>query len=229
MKPQAAVLCALLALFFQKGIRAADTNIQVGVRTNFVADAVLKPEELAAVVGLAKSCGVSHVASVKSFHYLPSVSRGILVTSVEHTNGRKVTFDTLEVFREGWAYKSKPADPAKARSRGQFWVEPQQSPTVHELTTFSTPRGTIRVELSSGIPIGVADRIIKAFTTDRIKYSDKFTELSSKGADFHRPNWLGRSDSANAYEISFSGGLNRYRFTLVGDAVQIVFVIAVYI
>ena len=98
------------------------------------------------------------------------------MTGVEHTNGRKVSFDTLEVFREGWAYKSKPADPAKARSIGQFWVEAQQPPTAHELTTFSTPRGMIRVELSSGIPIGVADRIIRAFTTDRIQYSDQFTE-----------------------------------------------------
>jgi hypothetical protein len=229
MKPQVAVLCALLALFFQKGIRAADTHSQVGIRTNFVADAVLKPEEVAAVVGLAKSCGVGRVASVESFHYLPSGGRGISVTSVERTNGRKVTFDTMEVFRDGWAYKSKAADPAKTRSSGQFWVEAQQSPTIHELTTFSTPQGMIRVELSSGIPIGVADRIIKAFTTDKIKYSDEYTESSSKGADFHRPNWLGRSDSANAYEISFSGGLNRYRFTLVGDTVQIVFVIAVYI
>ena len=65
MKPQAAALCALLALLFQKGIRAADTNREVGIRTNFVADAVLKPEELPAVVGLAKSCGMGRVASVE--------------------------------------------------------------------------------------------------------------------------------------------------------------------
>jgi hypothetical protein len=229
IKSQATILCAVLALLFQRGIRAADANSQGGIRTNFVADAVLRPDELAAVVGLAKSCGVGQVASVESFHYLPSTSRGILVTSIERTNGRKVTFDTVVVFREGWAYKSKPADPAKGRSSGQFWVDPQQSPTAHELTTFSTPRGTIRVELSSGVPIDVADRIIKAFTTGRIRFSDQFTEIQSKGADFLRPTWLGRSDSANAYEISFSGGLNRYRFMLVGDTVQIVFVIAVYI
>jgi hypothetical protein len=229
MKPQVAVLCALLALFLQKGTRAADTHSQGGISTNFVADAVLKPEEVAAVAGLAKSCGVGRVASVESFHYLPSGGRGISVTSVEHTNGRKVTFDTVEVFRDGWAYKSKPADPAKTRSSGQFWVEAQQSRTIHELTTFSTPQGMIRLELSSGIPIGLADRIIKAFTTNRIRYSDEFTEWSSKGADFHRPNRLSRSDPADVYEISLFGGLDRYRFKLVGDTVQIVFVIKVYI
>jgi len=227
MRFQAAILCTLLALLFPRTIKAADTNSQGGIRTKFVADAVLKPEELAAVVDLAKSCGMGQVASIESFHYLPSIIHGILVTSIEHTNGRKVTFSTVEVFREGWAYKPKPADLAKGRSSGQFWVDAQQSPTIHELTMFSTPQGTIRVELSSGIRLDVADRIIKAFTTGRIKYSDESTNRSSKRADFFRPDWLGRSDSVNTYEITFSGGLNRYRFTLAGETVEIVSVIFV--
>jgi hypothetical protein len=227
MKSQVAILCAMLALVCQTGIQAAGASGQVSIRTNFVADAVLRPEELAAVVGLAESCGVGQVASVESFHYLPSTSRGILVTSLERTNGRKVSFDTVEVFREGWAYKSKPADPAKTRSSGQFWVEAQRSPTAHELTTFSTPRGTIRVELGSGVPIDVADGIVRAFTTGRIRYSDEFIPRRSKGADFMRPNWLRKSDEGNLYEASFSGSLNRYQFTLVGDEVRIVSVIYV--
>jgi hypothetical protein len=225
MKAQVATLCALLIALSLKETSAADTNRPTLISTNFVADAVLKPEEIAAVVRLAKSCGVGQVAKVETFHYLPTVSRGILITSVERTNGRKITFDTVEVFREGWESRSTP--PAQARSSGQFWVDVLQSPTVHELTTFITPQGTIRVDLGSGTPIDLADSIVTAFTSGRIRYSDEFIERQSRRADFLRPNWLRKTGEPNLYEISFSGGLNRYKFMLVGGEVRITAVIHV--
>ena len=229
MKPVLAVICALLAMVPQRGMSAAGTNDQRAIRTEFVADAVLNREELNAVVALAKACGLDEIASVKTFHHLPSGGRGILVTSAERISGRKVTFDTLEVFREGWAYRPKPAVPAGSKSSGEFWVDAQQRPTAHELTTFSTPRGTIRVQVSSGIPIDMAELIVKAFATGRISYSDEFTRSSCKGVDFSQPQWLGRADSGGVYEISFSGGPNRYKFTVVGDGVRIESVVFVYI
>jgi|SRR5947209_4169149 len=220
MKAQGAIFCILLAVLSQLDMTAAGTNSLGGIRTNFVSDAILNPAELAAVVGLAKSCGMDQVARVETFHYLPSLSRGISVISVERTNGRKVTFDRVEVFREGWAY-SQPAGPVPVKSDGEFWVRPMKSVTVHTLTTFVTSNGTIRVNLSPRIPIGMADKVVKAFATGRIKYSDQFTESLSKGANFSRPNWLGRAEKSNHYEISFSGSLNHYEFVLEGDDVRI--------
>jgi len=211
-------------------ILAPDTNSLGGIRTSFIADAVLKPEELAAVVRLAKSCGMGPVATVETFHYLPLVSRGISVISVERTNGRKVTFDTVEVFREGWAYRSKPVAPAPVKSDGEFWVESLKALTVHELTTFITPTNTVRVNVSPGIPTAIADRIVKAFTTGRIKYSDEFVGPHPTGADFSQPGRLSRAEKRNQYEISFSSGrLDRYEFILVGDDVRILSVIFISI
>ena len=229
MKPMLAVICALIVLSSQRGMSAAGTNDQPVIRTEFVADAVLNREELNAVVGLAKASGMDEIASVKTFHHLPSGGRGILVTSAERISGRKVSFNTLEVFREGWAYRPKPAVPARSKSSGKFWVDAQQRPTAHELTTFSTSKGTIRLQVSAGIPIDMAERIVNAFTTGRISYADEFTKSSCKGVDFSQPQWLGRADSGGVYEISFSGGQNRYKFTVVGDGVRIESVVFVYI
>jgi hypothetical protein len=208
----------------QTEILTPGVDRHLNMRTNFVPDAALTPEEVVTVVALAESCGVGHVASVESLHYFPSTERGIIVTGLEQTSGRKVIFKTVEVFREGWAYKS---DSANTRSNGQFWIDLHQPPIVHELTIFSTPQGTARVELGSGVPIDIADRVIKAFTTRRITYSGNHTQDECNGANFIRPNWLGKSDEAGLYEISFSGGLNRYRFKLADEEVEIVFVIYV--
>ncbi len=225
------VFYALLALLSPKAISAADANDQQIIRTNFVADAILKPDEMVSVIALAKSCGVSQVAGIETFHYLPSNTRGIRVISVERTNGRRVTFDTVEILRQGWTYKSKPEDPAKTRSNGEFWVAKDLRPTIHhELVTFSTPQGTIRVIVSPEITMNIADRIIKAFTTRRIKYAGDSIRGESDAADFARPTWLGKSATANVYEISFgSSPLVRYTFTLNGDTVRIVSVIHMYI
>lgn len=221
---QAAILCSVIALYCQTRIQAADADGPGNIRTKFVADAALSQEDLLSVVALAESRGIKHIASVETFHYLPSNNCGIRVTSLEHTNGRQVTFDTVEVFREGWAYKPNPTN---TTSKGPFWVDQQAPPVTHELTMFGTPRGTVRVELASGVPIDVADRIIKAFNSGRIAYAGRYTQAECKSADFTRPNWLQKSNEAGLYEMSCSGGLNRYRFKLSGEEVEIVFVIHV--
>jgi len=191
---------------------------------------------LEAVLELAKIVGMSEVAEVSTFYYIPGhFYRGILVTGPEKVDGRKITFQTLGVFREGWSSKAKPTGPGQASSIGQFWIESRKLADIHELTTFATAKGIIRVAVQDGIPIETADKIINAFTNHRIQYANDFDkeEMENPGLvkgsvtafDFSHPDRLRLSGVDGGYQISFSKNLDQFLFTLNGDDVKIVSVI----
>jgi hypothetical protein len=138
----------------------ASTNSLASIRTIFATNATLATNDLEAVVKLANLCGMSEVAEVKTFHIGRMVYHAILVTGPEKVDGRKITFQTLEVQREGWSYKAKPAGRPFVNSVGQFWVEELQPLESHELTTFATAKGNVRVSFKTGISIDIADKII---------------------------------------------------------------------
>jgi hypothetical protein len=91
------------------GAFAGLTNNLALIKTSYVSNAILTAIELDAVVTLAKSSGIDPVAKVRTFHLLPSLIPGIEVIGAEEINGRHVSYETIEVFREGWALKTKPA------------------------------------------------------------------------------------------------------------------------
>ena len=223
-----AVVVALFACSL-RGIAAGSTNNPSSVQMNFVADATLSADEVKAIVKLAESCGIGKVTEVKTFHHLPSSIRGILVTSDKKVDGRKVTFQTLEVFREGWARETKPTSPAQAKSVGAFWVPGMAWPQTHELMSFATAKGTILVNMDAEIPIDVADRIVRAFATGRIRYANDVLPRLMRAEDFSRPEWLSKSSKGDRFWISFSGRLDRYEFTLSGSDVEVLRVVHVFI
>jgi hypothetical protein len=114
---------------------------------------------------------------------------------------------------------------------GQFWVEGERPLEFHELTTFVTPKGIIRVSVKSGIDIETADKIIRAFTTGRIQYQNH--SVIPKGnidfADFSnpdtKPDILRESITNEHYWISFSNSYHQYEFVLNGDEVNILSVV----
>ena len=149
----AIIIATVIFGFFARGGDAATTNNLANIRRNFLPDATLFTDELDTVVTLAKSCGIETVAEVRTFHYLPGSFRGIQVISAEKVDGRKVRYQTLEIFRAGWSVKTKPTGPLQIISIGEFWVESLGLPQQHELTIFTTTNGTIRVEVEAGIPL----------------------------------------------------------------------------
>jgi hypothetical protein len=224
-------VAVLVACF---NITAAVTN-NLPVRTKFVTDAVLSPDELNIVVKFAKSRGMSNVAEVETFHYQPgNLYRGIKVTSPEKVSGRKITYQTLEIFREGWNWKAKPTTPGQVISVGPFWVEGLASwPKDNELTTFVTAKGTIRVNVEAEIPIATADKIIKCFATGKILYADELMKVTREHINFSQPKHLRIShkdgpEAALHYWISFSQSNEQFKFVLRDNDVKVVSVVEVW-
>lgn len=225
------ILCApLIAL-------AAGTNAASSVQTNFIQDAILSGGEVNDVIRLANLCGISNVAEVKTFHYIPSSSRGIKVISSEEASGRTVTFQSLIVLREDWSYKAKPAGSGKLFTVGKFRVE-DPSPQVHKLATFSSTNGIIRVALGERISLEEADKMVKAFTTGRIQYQTDSIRRQiqiepMRGPiipfDFSKPESVASSDKDAHFVATFAGSLDRFEFILDGDSVTIVSVIHVLV
>ena len=203
---------AIFACFAQQ-TKATLTNSGVSVHTSFIANARLDAAELSNVVKVANMCGIQQVAEVRTFYYLPTSSRGIEVTGADHVSGRNVTYQTLEIFREGWFYKAKPAGTLQAISVGPFWVDGLGFPTTHKATLFDTVNGSIRLQVGAGISTNDADTIISAFTSTNflVRESQGIGSVDwplIKSENLSRPNMLMKAETKDHYLIWFSEGLN---------------------
>ncbi len=209
------LVAAAIIVCFKQENKATPTNNVVSLHTDFTADARLDATELSNVVKLASMCGIEQVAEVRTFHYFPTSSRGIEVTSADQMSGRNITYKTSEIFREGWAYKSKQTGSMQAISVGPFWVEGLGIPTTHTAKLFNTVNGFIHVEVETGISTNVADMIINAFTSTNflVRESQGIGSVDKsliEGENLSRPDRLVKARTAGHYGISFSGGGSIY-------------------
>ena len=219
-------LAAILACFVQLS-KATPTNYVARINTKFIADAKLDADDLTNVVKLAKLCGIGQVVEVRTFHYLPGVSRGIEVTGADYVSGRDVTYQTVEIFREGWFHNARPAKTLPGTSVGLFWVEGLGLATTHAVRLFDTVNGLSRVEVGFGISTNVTDTIINAFmhTNFIIRESPGFESVvkpSIEQENLRRPEMLTRAENKDHYMINFSGGGRIYECVLSSKKVYVV-------
>jgi hypothetical protein len=202
---------------------AAKTNTVISIRTNFAPQAILSSSELATVINLAKQCGAPDVAEVYTFNnYHPSSFFSIGVKSVEVTRGRKVSFVTVQIDREKWTSRELRRSSDIFKSVGDFWVA-RGGVTTNVLTTFTVPGGTARVRLSDAVPLPTADRIVEAFATGKIRYTDKIKKEELKGITLSQPIALDRDHQR--FAICFSPSqwsIVWVSFTLDTDGVTVV-------
>src|SRR6476620_1275189 len=86
-------ICIVVTIVVTQGFLgcfAAEKISAVGVRTDFVREAVLSERDVATVVKLAKDCGINNVAEIFTFNMGSSVC-GIGVKGAEVIEGRQVT------------------------------------------------------------------------------------------------------------------------------------------
>lgn len=201
---------------------AAVTNAVIGVRTNFAPEAVLSSDELATVIDLAKQCGIPEVTEIYTFNnHLPSSYFSIGAKSAEVTRGRRVTFVTVQIDREKWSSKEMRRSSDIFKSAGDFWVA-RGGVTTNILTTFSVSGRTARVRLSDAIPLATADKIVEAFASGKIRYTDKARNEELKGVSLSQPIALDRDHLG--FAISFSpskGSVVWVFFTLETDGVTV--------
>jgi hypothetical protein len=224
-------------------------NDAAQLRTNFVADAVLSATDLDAVEKLAVQCGMKNVAEVRTFHYRPIGGRGIVAVSVEEVNGRVVTYKTLNIERDGWAFHTSASASQQIPRVDSFWVQPPVSLVSHKEVTFAVGTDTLRVAMLDEIPLATADKIVNAFAAGRIRFKDDNVKRQveprtfvppdgSLKPDYSHPTWIGtewegsnlvRQSRQNHFWITFSGRMDRYEFELDGQEVRILDVVFVVI
>jgi hypothetical protein len=213
------------------------------IRTNFVATGVLSSLEVSNVVRLAEECGISNVAEVSTVYQRPSTSWAICVKSQEIVTGRRIDYQTLQVFSDSgsgpWRQPSASQPPLRV---GQFWVpRTVHLPVVdHEALAFETGTGEIRVEILGDIPLEIADKIVNSFAAGRIRFADENVRRRGEPGTltlprtfvkpaYSHPTEIRKSPQESHYSISFSDSLDEYVFDLDGEEVNILTVIHINI
>jgi hypothetical protein len=135
------------------------------VPVSFARGAELSPQEVAAAVLLARRSGITNPASLRTFYFLPSVWRGVLVCSDERSIGRDIFYDTLEINREEWS-GFKPS--SEAGREGSFWTEPSSKVTTH-LRYYEIKKGLHRVVIGNGVDVTFADKVMAALVANRVQ------------------------------------------------------------
>jgi hypothetical protein len=221
MKLQWVFSFALALLLILNGHPASGaTNNLASVHTNLVADTSLSTNELADLVKFANACGMNAVAEVKTFNHRPGARyHGILLTGPEKIDGRTVSFQTMNVHRDGWDFKARPTNRLYVMSAGEFWTVGPNYVKDNKLTTFTTAKGTIRVAVSDGISMDAADKIIGVMTTGKVTYSDIYLKPWMSKFDFSRYESLNITSEDGHFWISCADerGFARFELILNGD------------
>jgi len=202
---------------------AAEKTISTGVRTHFASEAVLTSRELTTVIKLAKECGVPDVAEVSTFNnYHPSSFFSVGVKSAEISHGREISFVSVTIDCVKFSSRAVRRSSNVLKSKGGFWID-RRGVRTNVLTTFSVPGGTARLRLSGDVPLPIADRIVEAFATGKIRYGDRAKQEELMSVNLSQPISLGRDQER--FVIWFSTGpwsLVFVRFTLDVEGVKII-------
>ena len=206
-------------LFFSSyvGLAApADTNQVV---TKFEKGLWLTRNQIKSVLALTRQCGLTNIAIVETFLYVPGSSPGIRVKGAETTQGRTVSVDVLDVKFSGWNDETEIDQKAK-RLRG-FWVNLPYV-TTQRFTIFQINGMSRKVRVEEGIPLETADKIILGFAKKDVRFASKDVERTfDRSINVSAPTSL-KTDGETKdirYRIMFS----RYVifFNLVGEQIVI--------
>jgi hypothetical protein len=192
---------------------AGQAQLSSTIKTNFTSDALLAPEELNQVLALAKECGITNPAEVRTFHYLPAGGIGISVQSADRIEGRNTYFDTLTIRKSGWTEK-----PTRiAKSVGEFWQQGEKS-TTH-LRSYPFKGDTIRLSIGEGIDLAFADQVMSLLAEKKLRFKSESVRHDFEALGEFKPGSIG-SDGDKQYRI-FLAGLRYVVFTVENGEVLV--------
>jgi hypothetical protein len=191
------------------------------IKTNFVADAELTGQEIKQALSLAQQCGIGQPGEIRTFYYLPSRIKGLLVKSEERVKGADILFDEIVLMKTDWE-DFKPDE--KAKKVGKFWANPSHKFTTH-LRVYDFRKEKIRVRIGNGITTELADKIIPLIAAKKvlfpnnppiIGYDEMKKMIDSKPSGLEKPLedqpklnsklWLYFEGTRNALEFHFEKG-----------------------
>jgi hypothetical protein len=170
------------------------------VKTSFVENAKLNSVELKQVLSLANQSGIQDATEVETFNYLPGGGRGISVKSKERVDGRNISYDTILVEKGGW----RDGVPDKtAKHLGDFYIQYPKSTTL--LRTYEIYKHTVRIVMDEGIPATLADQVMSAIVSKRVRFEDDGARRSFSTLEKIIPEAIYKSESNKGqYEIRLS-------------------------
>lgn len=199
-------LMSILVAVFQATAIAGKTN-QLNqaatnncVATNFVADAVLTPNEVKQVLELAKKCGIARPSEVGTFHYLPTGGRGISVKSVELVDERNTSFDTVIISKKGWHQFTSETNSIQLDS---FWAAADAKYSTL-LRSYEFRKTTIQVSIGKGIEVALADKVIPLIDAKKARFENDWARRQVEELKDSKPVAIYKSYSGNGYELRFN-------------------------
>ena len=192
------------------------------LKTTFAEKAKLSPAEIKEVRALARRCGLTNLAEIRTFQYLPVGGNGVEVINTSLIQGRDRRFVSLIVNKVGWS--GGPPDGHSIRTK-HFWANPEEK-SFQWMRSYTVNRQSFEVAIGSGITTNVADvaipyilneirqRQIQAAQPVQPNQSllllDDWNEFKSL-----KPYRIGRSDMEKGqYELTFNEGVGRGLFVI---------------
>jgi hypothetical protein len=139
------------------------------IKTNFAGGFALTPEDIEAITNVVRSYGISQVGEIHTHSGLSGSNFGIGIKSVETFKGREVTYVNL-LLRAEIAGNSNPPGAIEAEKAGRFYLQKILLRT-NTLTYFPNRGAPVRIRLEPSVPLEVADKIVVAFQSGKIKYA----------------------------------------------------------
>jgi hypothetical protein len=178
---------------------ANENNVARPLQTDFAKDAQLTEDELNQIVLLARQSGISNVAKVRTFHYLPVGGRGISAESKRRIEGRNTSYETLWVHRSGWG--GAVPEPG-AKRVGSFWAIGSKHSTLTR--TYEINGDTNQITIGAGIEIKFADKVISLLASKKVRFENDwphglFAELQNSC-----PYEIRKDHNGKAYELWYS-------------------------
>jgi len=198
---------------------ASATN---SIKTNVVSGATLAAGEVDVVVRLANLCGMATVTAVSTVRHMGNST--ILAKGGERIEGRKLTFEELQIHRDGWEWRKRPKTVTK--TIGDFWVEEPARPVLEERTIVQVGGRIYRIGLLNGIKPEGADLVLEAFLSGKVIYASDHVKDSVAEIDFADPSWIGLT-LGECY-ITFASPLKMVTFRVKDKQVTITGVVRMY-
>ena len=215
LKSLRCVILSLAVISFSVHAGVAPNPLQV--KTKFESGLRLTPDQLKTVLSLARRCGITNIASVESFRFIPVPIPRIRVESAEEKRGRRVLINVLNMKFSAWNDETE-IHPKAKRLRG-FWVDP---PYVEiQISTLFKINGLLaKVYVDKVITIEVADKIMEAFAKKAVRFKSKSDERKFDGlvSEFV-PTSLISEKEENRYRIRISNHV--ILFNLIGEQIVI--------
>lgn len=170
------------------------------ITTSFIDEARLTASEVKQVLEIAKAYGIDTPSEVRTFHYLPSITKGISVKSVDRVDGRNTSFDTITISKVDWEER-EPDKPSKRI--GDFWAGSEAKYSTL-LRRYEFKKAVIQISIGKGVDVAFADKVIPLIDAKKVRFESDWIRQEFEELKDSKPVSISKSSSEKGYELFFN-------------------------